>query len=147
MGNDPQVQSLSALLMSLIGFLMSRRFPESLNPPDEIERETIIQGFILYAAQLCGFTSGINSDRSHAEAAHIWTTWTNASRYSTWMWIHSRIHQNSILTLEHKPVLSRYICSNSQQYTVWVKITDFYFMSKIIRILSKNHVPWRYFVL
>ncbi len=28
-----------------------------------------------------------------------------------------------------------YICSNSQQYIVWVKIIDFYFMPKIIRIL------------
>ncbi len=29
----------------------------------------------------------------------------------------------------------RYICSNSQQYIVWVKIIHFYFMPKIIRIL------------
>ncbi len=29
----------------------------------------------------------------------------------------------------------RYICSNSQQYIVWVKIIDFSFMTKIIRIL------------
>ncbi len=36
-----------------------------------------------------------------------------------------------------------YICSNSQKYTVWVKIIDFSFMPKIIRILSKDHVPWR----
>ncbi len=28
-----------------------------------------------------------------------------------------------------------YICSNSQQYTVWVKIIHFAFMTKIIRIL------------
>lgn len=48
-------------------------------PPDEIAREKIIQGIILYAAQLCGLTLGINSDRNHAKAAHIWTTWTNAS--------------------------------------------------------------------
>ncbi len=39
-----------------------------------------------------------------------------------------------------------YICSNSQNYIVWVKIIDFSFMQKIIRILSKDHVPWRYFV-
>ncbi len=32
-----------------------------------------------------------------------------------------------------------YICSNSQQYIVWVKMIDF--MTKIIRILSKDHVP------
>ncbi len=29
-----------------------------------------------------------------------------------------------------------YICSNSQQYIVWVKIIFFYFMPKIIRILK-----------
>ncbi len=44
-----------------------------------------------------------------------------------------------------KPVLSRCIFSNSQ-YIVWVKIIDFPFMPKIIRTLSKDHVPWRYFV-
>ncbi len=40
----------------------------------------------------------------------------------------------------------KYICSNSQQYIVWVKIINFSFMTKIIRILIKDHVPWRYFV-
>ncbi len=33
------------------------------------------------------------------------------------------------------PVLSRgYICRNSQKYIVWIKIIDFSFMPKIIRI-------------
>ncbi len=32
------------------------------------------------------------------------------------------------VSLEH-----RYICINSQQYIVWVKIMHFYFMPKIIR--------------
>ncbi len=39
-----------------------------------------------------------------------------------------------------------YICSNTQKYIVWVKMIDFSLMPKIIRILSKDHVPWRYFV-
>ncbi len=39
-----------------------------------------------------------------------------------------------------------YFCRNSQKYTVWVKIIDFSFMPKIIRILSKDHVPLSYFV-
>ncbi len=34
-----------------------------------------------------------------------------------------------------------YICSKSQKYIVWVKIIDFSFMPKIIRTLSKDHVP------
>ncbi len=33
-----------------------------------------------------------------------------------------------------------YICSNSQKYIASVKIIDFSFMAKIIRILSKDHV-------
>ncbi len=47
------------------------------------------------------------------------------------------------VTLEHKSSLKSlgYICSNSQQYIVWVKIIDFSFMTKIIRTLSKDHVP------
>ncbi len=32
-------------------------------------------------------------------------------------------------------ISSRCICSNSQQYSVWVKIIDFYYMPKIIRTL------------
>ncbi len=32
-------------------------------------------------------------------------------------------------------------CSNSQKYIAWVKMIDLSFMPKIIRILSKNHVP------
>ncbi len=50
--------------------------------------------------------------------------------------------------LEHKRSHKQhgYICSNSQQYIVWVKIIHFSFMPKIIRLLIKDHVPWRYFV-
>ncbi len=52
------------------------------------------------------------------------------------------------VTLEHKISLKslEYICNNRQKYIVWVKIIDCSFMPKIIRILSKDHVPWRYFV-
>ncbi len=41
------------------------------------------------------------------------------------------------VSLEHKSSLKSlgYICSNSQKYIVWVKIIDFSFMPKIIRIL------------
>ena len=47
------------------------------------------------------------------------------------------------VTLDHKTslMLHGYICGNSQQNIVWVKIIDFSFMPKIIRILSKDHVP------
>ncbi len=42
------------------------------------------------------------------------------------------------MTLDHKTSHKshRYICSNSQQYIVWFKIVDFYFMEKITRILN-----------
>ncbi len=44
---------------------------------------------------------------------------------------------NCYVTLEHKSSHEQhgYICSNSQQCTVWVKTILFYFMTKIIRIL------------
>ncbi len=47
------------------------------------------------------------------------------------------------VTLDHKTSLKSlgYICSNSQKYIVWVKIIVSSFMPKIIRILSKDHVP------
>ncbi len=46
------------------------------------------------------------------------------------------------VTLDHKTSLKLLgcICSNSQKYIVWVKIIDFSFMPKTIRILSKDHV-------
>ncbi len=42
------------------------------------------------------------------------------------------------VTLEHKSSLKSlgYICSKSQKYIVWVKIIDFSFMPRIIRILK-----------
>ncbi len=42
---------------------------------------------------------------------------------------------NTNVTLEHKSSHKQhsYICSNRQQYIVWVKIIDFSFMTKIIR--------------
>ncbi len=52
------------------------------------------------------------------------------------------------VTLEHKISFKSLGCitSKSQQYIVWVKMIDFSFMTKMIRILSKDHVPWRYLV-
>ncbi len=52
-------------------------------------------------------------------------------------WQSTRGVPQSHVTLEHKSSLKslEYICSNSQQYIEWVKIIDFSFMSKIIRIL------------
>ncbi len=54
-----------------------------------------------------------------------------------------RIRQKIYVTLEHKSSLKslEYVCSNSQKSIVWVKIIDLSFMPKIIRILSKDHVP------
>ncbi len=42
------------------------------------------------------------------------------------------------VTLDHKTSLKSlgYICSNRQQYMLWVKMIIFYFMPKIIRILG-----------
>ncbi len=47
------------------------------------------------------------------------------------------------ITLDHKTNLKSlgYICSNSKKYIVRVKIINFSFMPKIIRILIKDHVP------
>ncbi len=61
---------------------------------------------------------------------------------NTWGWVNDNFH----FWVNYPFKSLGYICSNSQKYIVWVKITDFSFMPKIIRILSKDHVPWRYFV-
>ncbi len=49
------------------------------------------------------------------------------------------LHIYTFVTLEHKTSLKSlgYIYSKSQKYIVWVKIIDFSFMAKIIRILIK----------
>ncbi len=54
----------------------------------------------------------------------------------------------TFVTLDHKTSLKSlgYICSNSQQYIVWVKIINFSFMPKFISIFSKDHVPLIYSV-
>ncbi len=59
-----------------------------------------------------------------------------------------RIRQKIYVTLDHNTNLKSlgYICSNNQKYILWVKMIDLSFMPKIIKILSKDHVPWRYFV-
>ncbi len=73
-------------------------------------------------------------------------------------WLQQRLHQHIVsrvwkenktiinVTLEHKSSLKSlgYISSNSQKYTIWVKVIHFYLMPKIIRTLNKDHVPWRY---
>uniref|UniRef100_A0A8C1V773 EMI domain-containing protein n=1 Tax=Cyprinus carpio TaxID=7962 RepID=A0A8C1V773_CYPCA len=49
----------------------------------------------------------------------------------------------TFVTLDHKTSHKYhwYICSNNQQYIVWVKIINFSLMPKIIKILNKDHVP------
>ncbi len=46
------------------------------------------------------------------------------------------------MTLEHKTSHKSlgYICSNSQKYILWVKIIDFSFMPKIIRIMFHEDI-------
>ncbi len=53
------------------------------------------------------------------------------------------MHQLIYVSLDHKTSLKSmgYICSNSQKCIVWVKMIDFSFVPKIIRILSKDPVP------
>ncbi len=48
----------------------------------------------------------------------------------SWACVHHRPYFRHLYT-----VYMRYICSNRQQYIVWVKIIDFSFMPKIIKIL------------
>ncbi len=57
----------------------------------------------------------------------------------TWLDSDGKYH---ICDPEHKTSVKSlgYICSNSLKYIVWVKIIDFSFMPKHIRILSKDHV-------
>ncbi len=73
-------------------------------------------------------------------AALVWYFVTNCTiwtHYSVlYMYICDPGEQNSLM-------YHGYICSNSQKYSVWIKMIHFYFMSKIIRILSK-YVPWIY---
>ncbi len=57
--------------------------------------------------------------------------------HQTNIYIYIYIYIYIFLSLAHKSSHKSlgYICSNSQQYIVWVKIRDFSFMTKIIRII------------
>ncbi len=57
--------------------------------------------------------------------------------------LYDQKHSNNSEICDHKTSLKSlgYICSNRQQYIVWVKMINFSFMPKIIIILSKDHVP------
>ncbi len=56
-------------------------------------------------------------------------------------WLNLRLLQEDVeyVTLKHKTSLKSLgnICSNRQQYSVWVKMIDFYFMPKIDRSIDK----------
>ncbi len=52
--------------------------------------------------------------------------------------------KTQIKSVHHKKVISG---SKSQKYNVWVKVLDFSFMPKIITIVVKDRVPWRYICL
>ncbi len=69
-------------------------------------------------------------------------------RWTITLSINKNVPMYIFVTPDHKTCLKslEYICSNSQKYIVWVKMIHFSFMPKIIRILSKDLVPWRYFV-
>ncbi len=60
-------------------------------------------------------------------------SWTHHS----WLREFTIDNKASYVTLEHRRSHKQhgYICSNNQKYIVWVKIINFYFMPKIIRIL------------
>ncbi len=81
-------------------------------------------------------------DIDHGNVVLVMALWrVHLGNYINWT-------LTAFVTLEHKSSLESlgYICSNSQKYIVWVKIIDFSFMPKIISILSKDHVSWRYLV-
>ncbi len=77
-------------------------------------------------------------------------SYVNTIQFSEKYWLNDSCEMscgatNIYVTLDNKTSLEflGYICSNSQKYTVWVKIIkkNIYFIKKIIRILSKDHVP------
>ncbi len=74
--------------------------------------------------------------------------WQNLKVYPLWLLKCLKKLLKNICKYTTKTSLKSlgYICSNSQKYIVWVKMIYLSFMPKIIRILSKDHVPWRYFV-
>ncbi len=90
--------------------------------------------------------------QSNLERTRAWAR--SCSECSVWkdlillMLCNANMHDQAVFTicdagLDHKICLRSqgYICSNSQKYIARVKIIYFSFMPKIIRILSKDHVP------
>ncbi len=93
----------------------------------------------------------------HRFFPHNWTLSIVASQSPKWLvynW--SKMQQPHFLKNATNMILPPPFCElfiGSWVYTyiyiyiyIWVKIIDFSFMPKVIRILSKHHVLWRYFV-
>ncbi len=75
----------------------------------------------------------------------VWNDRTVSKWQNSYIWVTVTlrwIFGNTCVTLEHKTSLKSlgYICSNNQQYIVWVKIINFSFMPKIIRILRSCYL-------
>ncbi len=88
-----------------------------------------------------GYQAGVSAAvREVTVHCHLCTSHTHM--YNT---LHNPYALFTYVTLEHKTSLKSlgYICSNSQKYIVCVKIIDFSFMPKIIRILSKDEVNFK----
>ncbi len=95
----------------------------------------------LFHSSVCLWTYRVNFKTHHFDSL-------NKRFYIRHTFFNGFNNSISYETLEHRTSLKSrgYICSDSQQYIVWCKLIDFSFMPKIIRILRKNHVSWRYFV-
>ncbi len=97
-----------------------------------------------------GYFTGLNQDQSRNTKQCIFKQLINQSKQERHVFVLCEMVCSPLpyVTMGHKTSLKslRYICSDSQKYTAWVKIIDFSFMPKIIGILNKDHVPWRYFV-
>ncbi len=86
-------------------------------------------------AHVCASTSARRKHWSGTDTAEL-QAWRRQIQTPTVMENRNRSAsepQRKTTTISHKQ--HRYICSNSQQYIVWVKIIIFSFMPKIIRIL------------
>ncbi len=98
-----------------------------------------------------GLDSGNNLENLHCNIRMLYCALCihdyqyNDSFWNIWFWL---VNRGLFSYVNCEPGPQKQSCSRVylQQFIVWVKIIEFSFMSKIIRILIKDNVPWRYLV-
>ncbi len=74
---------------------------------------------------------------SKQDLSKLWKLWKMSGAFVS----HKVALKSNMCSCSTEAVISSsYICSNNQKHMLWLKIIDFYFMPKIIRIMFHEDI-------